>query len=238
MLRLATGERGGDFQPATRAAMALRKELRIAGVRRRAAREFAALRGRTGLRVHLGSGLDLRPGWVNIDLALYNGNVPTTVPPQAIFVNHDLRAGIPLETGCADLVYSSHFFEHLEYVEAVRLIRDSYRILRPGGVFRLSIPDFRRCFEAYVRGDAEFFAPLAGHPLIDGLEPGTATLVDFLNYAVYQSGEHRWIADEEKLVSLLRRVGFMRAERMEYEEGLDPGSELRRRFSLYVQASK
>jgi len=39
-------------------------------------------------------------------------------------------------------VYSSHFFEHIEDDLAEHLLRESYRVLEPGGIIRLTTPDF------------------------------------------------------------------------------------------------
>jgi len=40
-------------------------------------------------------------------------------------------------------VYASHVFEHLSYVNQLRdTLKDVYRILEPGGIFKISVPDF------------------------------------------------------------------------------------------------
>ena len=68
--------------------------------------------------------------------------------------------------------------------------------------------------------------------------PGTETLVDFVNYAVYQSGEHKCIYDAEKLARLLKAIGYRQAGPSTYRERLDPGAAERRRYSLYFEAVK
>ena len=121
-------------------------------------RSLAALRGERGLKVELGCGPNIRLGWVNIDLgARFPSEIDPTVHSDTMVINYDLRRGLPLEEGSCDYIYSSHFFEHLEYQHGLKLMRDCYRALRPGGVFRIVLPNYRGAFEAYLRGDYEYF---------------------------------------------------------------------------------
>jgi predicted SAM-dependent methyltransferase len=117
-------------------------------------------------------------------------------------------------------------------------MRDSYRALRPGGRFRIVIPDFRACFEAYARHDADFFSLIDLHVLYPGPEAKPLTLVDFLNYSVYQFGEHRCLYDEEKLFAVLGSLGFHSMERSEFDASIDIGEPLRTRYSLYFEARR
>lgn len=181
----------------------------------------------------MGCGPHLKSGWINIDL--------TDSPPHtngATFINYDLRRGLPLEEGSAALIYSSHFFEHLEYSQGVRLMRDCYRALCPGGTFRISLPDFKTSFAAYLRGDATHFDLYDIHAVMPDLEPGTESIVDHINYAVYQYGEHKCIYDEEKMIALLRKVGFQLVAESSFQPEIDPDEPLRQRHSFYVEAVK
>src|SRR5437773_6311802 len=156
----------------------LRKELKIARIVRASAPKFKALHNKHGLRVHLGCGSDIKSGWVNIDLT---GNPPVITKgaaPGAIFINHDLRRGLPLERGTCAMIYSSHFFEHLSYGDAVALLRECRRTLQPGGVFRAALPNFKADFEAYLRGDAGYFHLLDVFELLPRVKLGTKTLGD------------------------------------------------------------
>lgn len=107
----------------------------------------------TDLKLNLGSGTVVAPGWVNFDLS---PNALASSAPVAIlnvlyrasgsrhlmsrddyiarltssrFVFSDLTRGIPVADGAAAVVYSSHFVEHLRSSEARALIRESFRVL-------------------------------------------------------------------------------------------------------------
>jgi SAM-dependent methyltransferase len=143
-------------EPVKRALRSLLDEVRLARATTAAAPQFAALRGEKGLLLHLGCGNHLKDGWVNLDLNL-NGTAPELPPqrlPQTRFILYDLRSGtLPLDDESCELIYSSHFFEHLEHDDGVRLMRDCHRVLQPGGTFRAALPDFPELFRAYLERD-------------------------------------------------------------------------------------
>lgn len=180
----------------------------------------------------------MRAGWVSVDLRARD---QAEASPDALFINYDLRWGLPVEEGSCAYIYSSHFFEHLEYRHGVRLMRDCHQALRPGGVFRISLPDFRGLFARYLQGGAGQNQPASKINLLKvlpDLEPGTETIVDHINYGVYQRGEYKYIYDQEKIMLLLRRIGYSSVTESEYREGVDPDSGVRRAYSFYVEAVK
>jgi predicted SAM-dependent methyltransferase len=227
--------------PVQAAARNLWREIQLARTARQAGRQFAALRGRKDLKVHLGCGGELKAGWVNVDLDL-NGLVPPRRPEQAddtLFILHDLRSGtLPLADESCAVFYSSHFMEHLEYHEGLRLMGDCLRMLRPGGIFRAGLPHFRKMFRAYLDADHHYFDLIDARQWLPDRPPETVTLVDHVNLGVYQWGEHKFIYDEEKICIVLRHLGYRSAEIVPYQEGLDPENEVRQRYSFYVQAVK
>jgi predicted SAM-dependent methyltransferase len=176
---------------------------------------------------------------VNVDL--FVGPPPAIDPvsqPDTLLIVHDLRDGLPLEAQSCEIIYSSHFFEHLSFAHGLKLMTDCYRALRPGGIFRLVLPDFRKSFDAYVRNDAAFFALLDDHRLLSRFDPDSRTFVDYVNYIVYQYGEHVAIYDEEKVAHILRRLGYRTVVTSQHQPGMDPDNDLRRKYSFYIEATK
>ncbi len=214
-------------------------ELRIALVTVTSRHTFQRLRGRKHLRVHLGCGDDIREGWVNIDLNLSKRTCRSKLEQSGTaLINHDLRLGLPLEPSSCDFIYSSHLIEHLEPRAGVRLMGECFNALCPQGTFRVVLPDYKTILKAYLKNDIEYFKILDSTSAIPELHPGTKTLIDQVNYAVYQYGEHRYIYDEEKLVVTLRNLGFKNTFVSEFRNGIDHPSPLRRKYSLYVEAVK
>jgi SAM-dependent methyltransferase len=69
--------------------------------------------------------------------------------PDSIVV-HDLRKGIPFADNSVDAVYHSHFLEHLDQPIARRFLAEVKRVLKPGGVQRIVVPDLEKLCSAYV----------------------------------------------------------------------------------------
>ena len=64
---------------------------------------------------------------------------------------------IELPDGSCDVVFSSHVFEHIPHVKLPSVIAEINRVLKPGGIFRILVPDLARIARAYVESDEEFF---------------------------------------------------------------------------------
>lgn len=70
----------------------------------------------------------------------------------------DASRRIPVPDNSAEVIYSSHMLEHLDRTEARQFLREAYRVLCPGGILRLVVPDLRQMVEDYLRhGDADAF---------------------------------------------------------------------------------
>lgn len=221
-----------------RAARNLRLEQRIERINAAARPRLAALDSQRGLKLHLGCGPDIRSGWVNIDLNTARLATPFEQRTDGtIYINYDLRQGLPLQSECCSFIYSSHFFEHLEYECGVKLMEDCFRATEKGGTFRIVLPDMRALFKAYLGNDRDFFKLL--DPLIaPETEPRTLTLIDYVNYGTYQFGEHKYIYDEEKLKKVLSDIGYSSVAASSFTPGLDVDTPARRKYSFYVEAKK
>jgi len=99
--------------------------------------------------VNIGGGSWSRLGWYNADTrhSLDEGAKERL----------DASSRLPFADGSIDLVFSSHFFEHVDDATADNLLRESLRVLRRGGLIRISVPDFELALSRYRAGDDAFF---------------------------------------------------------------------------------
>ena len=140
------------------------------------------------VKVNLGSGLHVAPGWINIDSSLKTllARLPqfalrwayplatvgdtnsrdefVTLLRDHRFVFHNLKFGIPFRDSSVDFIFSSHVLHHLYREEALALIREALRVLKPGGTMRITVPDLEVIVALYLEGRREqalkyFFYP-------------------------------------------------------------------------------
>lgn len=203
------------------------RELKTAGSARRWKRKFSRFQGQKNLKLNIGSGPKVKEGWVNIDLLDH---------PE--IYKFDLRFGLPFDDNSCTFVFNEHVLEHLEYVDGLFFLKEAYRVLQPGGALKIILPDFEAIFAAYLKKDRDYFDLVSDSRLVRGLDKEDRTMIDFVGYAVYQYGEHRALYDEEKLLHILKKVGFRSVERSTFDPATDSGSTLRTKYSLYIQAVK
>lgn len=171
-------------------------------------------------RLHWGCGDTPAPGWVNSDLR----------PGPGVDVVADIREGLPLEDESFDCVFSQHALPELGIYEQVDALRELRRVLRPGGVLRLSLPDLDWAIEAYRAGDRDHFKVWDWETISGNF------IAHVLWYGITRTPFTFEFAEE-----LLRRAGFSEVSRVCYRQtaGPWPGvAELddRPEESFYVEA--
>jgi predicted SAM-dependent methyltransferase len=171
------------------------------------------------LRLHLGSGGHPLDGWVNIDVL--------GMEPDLYW---DLSGGIPFPDGSAAAVFLEHVIEHFPLADDLDLLDEVRRVLAPGGIVRLGVPDFGRYLESYA-GDGAF---------VEQLRPGRPTRLLAVAEVALAHG-HRSVWDGETLEAVLGEAGFVDARRRDWgDSDLDPApdSEKRRPESVYAEARR
>lgn len=91
--------------------------------------------------VNIGCGAVAHPSWLNLDMA----------PQHPLAVVCDLRSGLPLASASSNATYSSHVIEHLSPSESSPFIKEQFRVLKPGGVLRVVVPDLEAICHLYLR---------------------------------------------------------------------------------------
>jgi SAM-dependent methyltransferase len=177
------------------------------------------------VRVNVGCGATPTEGWTNFDnsltvrLARWSPIVRRVTGRRSLagpswefakvaaeknirFANATRR--IPCADDSAEIVYSSHMIEHLDRKEAQAFLLEAKRILRPGGVLRLAVPDISRLVNSYLAtGDADSF--------IAGTNMSLARCTNVLSrvrLALIGPRHHLWMYDGRSLSKLLCDAGF------------------------------
>jgi glycosyltransferase involved in cell wall biosynthesis/ADP-heptose:LPS heptosyltransferase/SAM-dependent methyltransferase len=89
------------------------------------------------IKINFGCGSNRLRGWINHDIEV------------------DLTKTLPYNDSEADYIFAEHVVEHLTLHEAYRFFRECFRILKPGGAIRITVPSISNVFHrksgAYLR---------------------------------------------------------------------------------------
>ena len=91
------------------------------------------------VKLNLGCGSDVRPGWVNVD----------KFPCDNQVVQADFPI-LPFASGYADEILLSHVLEHFGFKDGETLCAEMARVLKPGGVAHIEVPDIAWCAAQFL----------------------------------------------------------------------------------------
>lgn len=159
-------------------------------------------------------------------------------------IRWDIRKGIPFPDASVDLLYHSHFLEHLSRETVPVFLKECYRVLKTDGFLRVVVPDLEKKVNKYVEvihnlesneSDIETWKTydLAVFDLFDQIvrkEAVGASQQKWLTMIIERTlrggpektGElHRWIYDQYSLQRLLIQSAFENVLRMDYKTSLE-----------------
>lgn len=140
--------------------------------------------GHEPLRLNIGSGNEITmKGYVNLD-AKYG----------------DVAFPLKYDDGSVDEIYASHILEHFSFRQTLDVLKDWVRVLKPGGILKIAVPDFALIAKAYVANGY--------HVIADGYVYGSQT---------DENEFHKAIFDEQKLWSLMEQAGLGDIQRWQSE---------------------
>jgi len=143
-------------------------------------------------------------------------------------VAHNLLRGLPFGTSTVDIVYHSHFLEHLDRAVAVAFLNEAKRVLKPGGIHRIVVPDFERLCRAYINhidscgpnsrpnGEHDFYIANIIEQCVRreaaatrDKPPARRRLESMVFGDARKRGEtHQWMYDRFSLPAMLENLGF------------------------------
>lgn len=142
-------------------------------------------------KLHLGCGKVYIPGFVHIDLMDFKHiDYKRSVDDLSIF-----------EDNSVDLIYACHVLEHFKRADMDRVLGEWFRVLKPGGVLRVSVPGFEEIVAVYQK--YKDFKLVLG-PLMGG--------------QTYLYNFHNMLFDFNFLRELLQRVGFGTVEKYDWRK--------------------
>ena len=199
---------------------------------------------------NFGCGMRCVPGWLNVDGSLtallgsrrfsFINKLLYRVAGSSAFYSFseyneiirisgllfsDLRNGVPFADNSLDVVYTSHFLEHLNKQDGRHFLKECYRALKPGGLLRISIPDLEIAFTSYYK------------------EEKVEEMLDlfFYNSDGADFHSHKYNYNFQSLKKILEEDGFRNVVRESYQHGKCPKIDFLDVYpehSLYVECVK
>ncbi len=175
-------------------------------------------------RLHVGCGNIYLNDWLNITLENKEEYGRMRLREGALYLNYNLLGDWPFDENSIDYVAASHFIEHLDLNHGMAFTQKCFRVLKSGGVIRLSCPNLELYAKNYVERNKEFF----NHPLIrewcafkNAVTPGEI----FAAKAYDSGGSHKWFYDFDSLKHILESAGFVSVRKVSRLEGRTPDLE-------------
>ena len=133
----------------------------------------------------------------------------------------DVIKGLPIAPQSADAVYCSHVLEHMTLDEFRITIRNVFSYLRPGGTFRLVLPDLEQLIKGYVDDPS----PEAASRFMRQSYLGEASLprgLKAMPAALFGRSRHLWMWDYKGMAEQLAEAGFTDIRRAQIGDSTDP----------------
>jgi predicted SAM-dependent methyltransferase len=154
----------------------------------------------------------------------------------------ELTKPLPWGDGTASVVYLGELLEHLTRDDAIRLLAECYRVLAPGGIVRVRVPDNARFWRNYL----DEYESIRSRPRSQWNDTHTRWVEMFFRELCVRprllssaAHYHKWAWDEVSLTLALERVGFTDVRRRAlFDSAILDVAAVETREDLTIEGSK
>jgi predicted SAM-dependent methyltransferase len=152
--------------------------------------------------LQIGGGYHTIDGWLNGDLIAGD-------------IYLDATKRLPFPDNTFNFLFAEQFIEHLSWKDGKLFFQECHRVLRPGGVIRLSTPDLERLIQVYYDENPYVTLAQAMERHRRKHNAVLSTACHFINDYFHLWG-HKFIYDEETLLNELLKAGFVNIKRCRF----------------------
>jgi len=202
--------------------------------------------------LNIGCGDVCPEGWDNIDASLSLRISKIPLIGQAVLAligKHqwsnlirygDIVQGLPKKHSYCQLIFACHILEHLSIQDFHHAMRNVYSYLKPGGVFRIIVPDLEQYISTYMtyRADSRLSDKASHEFMINswlGHRGSRSSFVLRLTEG-FSNYRHQWMWDEPSLKAAFAQHGFINIRRCYYGDWSDSRFAAVEKEGNYVQA--
>jgi len=154
-------------------------------------------------KLHLGAGENVIEGWLNSDL----------IPKDTKVIFLDITQRFPFENGTFDYVYTEHLIEHISMEKGFFVFKECYRVLKPGGVIRVSTPDLHFLIDLFKPEKTEIQKQYIQWAIDTNIHQACMYSEVFVINNFFRSWGHQFIYDFELIKKILENSGFSRVRK-------------------------
>ena len=209
------------------------------------------------IQLNIGCGPIQPEGWINIDnsnrakMASYLPWVdkllvwlgvfsPTEFNRHTVTIN--IQKGLPFESNSVSVIYCGEMLEHFVYEDGLEFLKECVRVIKPGGILRVRVPDNYRFWKNYI----EEFERTHLLPREQWNDEHTRWIKMFFQDICVKrvwlksfGHFHKWMYDEISLIRLFEKVGVVEVERKSFHDSRIPDVDLvENRDDLIVEGIK
>ena len=129
--------------------------------------------------------------------------------------------GLPIRENTVDGIFCSHVLEHLALSDFRIALKNTYKYLRKGGIFRLIVPDLYAAIDAYNRDQTDMAAIRFMENTLLGKKDRYHGIYGLIK-ALFGNSNHLWMWDEKSLRNELMNIGFKEIRRSSLGDSIDP----------------
>ena len=188
----------------------------------------------TKIYIQYGCGLSAPKEWTNFDVSptlriqklpiigtILKSSLNTSFPKNVQY--GDIINGLPVKENSCDGLYCSHTLEHLSLNDFRLALKNSFKVLKKGGVFRCIVPDMEHLARTYI-SQLDSGNTLASISFVDGTLMGIKQrprgLKGFVN-SYYGNSHHLWMWDHKSLAEELKNAGFTQIRECKFNDSTD-----------------
>lgn len=197
--------------------------------------------------LNIGCGSHSAPGWTNLDNSpnarlakipyartiLYKAGILSEAHykvdwPDNLIIQ-DLDKKLPFKDNELQYVFSSHCLEHLSFNNAIQVLEEIKRVLAPGGIVRIVLPDLKFYIDKYMKEKEE------------GVRLAADNFIKNLHIISKARDPHLWMYDLQSITKRLEDLNFRNITECTFKKGDCIDVEIldnRPNDSLFVEAMK